>query len=64
MASSGHRDNWDDEEVRIYLDLWRDDHVQIQLESTGQNITIYQWMADRLGHQSASGKTPHFTESC
>ena len=42
------RDNWDDEEVRMLLEVWGDDRVQADLEGIGRNITMYRRIADRL----------------
>ena len=47
-AQTQRRDNWDDGEVRILLEVWGDDRVQADLEGTSRNITIYRRIADRL----------------
>ena len=39
-------DNWEEEEVRTLLDLWKDAHVQSELDGSGRNIIIYWRLAD------------------
>ena len=41
-------DNWNDEEIRVLLNLWADDRIQESLESFGRNIVVYRRMADRF----------------
>ena len=40
--------NWVDAEIRLLIDLWGDDQVQSDLESSCRNIVVYRRIADRL----------------
>ena len=40
------RDNWNDAEIRVLLDMWADDKIQELLESSGRNIVVYRGIAD------------------
>ena len=56
-ASVTKRDNnWVDAEIRLLIDLWRDDRVQSDLESTGRNIMVYRRIADRLNRAMPGGR--------
>ena len=63
-VAPARRDNWEEEEVRTLLDLWKDAHVQRELDGSGRNIMIYQWLADRLAHACGSAKGDRMAESC
>ena len=58
------RDNWEEEEVRTLLDLWKDAHVQSELDGSGRNISIYRRLADRLVRICGSAKGDRTAESC
>ena len=69
--SQTRRDNWDDGDVRLLIDIWADDRVQADLEGTGRNITIYRRIAERLNRAVAAeavegvrGRTDRTAESC
>ena len=69
--SQTRRDNWEDGDVRMLLDIWADDRVQADLEGTGRNITIYRRIAERLNRavaaetgESVTGRTERTAESC
>ena len=49
--------NWVDAEIRLLIDLWGDDQVQSDLESSCRNIVVYRRIADRLNR--AMGETDH-----
>ena len=44
-----------DAEIRLLIDLWGDDQVQSDLESSCRNIVVYRRIADRLNR--AMGET-------
>ena len=41
-------DNSEKEEVWMLLDLWKDAHVQSELDGLGRNIIIYRLLANHL----------------
>jgi len=49
------RDNWDDGDVHLLLEMLVDDRVQAKLEDTGQNRTTYRCIADCLNCMLAEG---------
>ena len=65
-ASVAKRENnWGDAEIRLLIDLWGDDQVQSDLESSCRNIVVYRRIADRLNR--AMGETDRqdrTAESC
>ena len=50
------RDNWNDGEIRMLLDMWADDTIQESLESSGRNIVVYRRIADRFNRALRYGK--------
>ena len=46
------------------LDLWKDAHVQSELDGSGWNIVIYRRLADRLARACGSAKGDRMAESC
>ena len=49
------RKNWDDGEVRKFLDLCGDDRVQGNVKVVGHNVSVYQHISDRLNRALSKG---------
>ena len=64
------RDNWNDGEIRVLLDMWGDDKIQESLESSGRNIVVYRRIADRFnrallyGEPGTDGLPERSAQSC
>ena len=64
------RDNWNDGEIRVLLDMWADDTIQESLESSGRNVVVYRRVADRFnralryGEPGTDGLTERSAQSC
>ena len=64
------RDNWNDGEIRVLLDMWADDKIQESLESSGRNIVVYRGKADRFkwalryGEPGTDGLPERSAKSC
>ena len=51
-----HENNWVDAEVRLLIDLWGDDQVQSDLESSCRNIVVYRRIAMQVNRWTLWGQ--------
>ena len=54
--AQSRRDNWDDGDFRLLMEMWPDDRGEVYLGGTGRNVIIYRRIADRFEWCAGRGR--------